>query len=52
MLELKFRQREFSKETFIGNGYQRGKASSSGPDAECTDKVSLWTFCHSNYYRF
>jgi hypothetical protein len=50
MLELKFRQREFSKETFIGNGYQRGETSSSGPDAERTDYLIVVS--NRKYYGF
>ena len=40
MPELKSCLREFLKETFIGDGYERREASSSGPDTVFTDELS------------
>jgi len=44
MQEFKFCPREFPKETFIGNRYDRSEESSSRLDEECIDNITLVTF--------
>jgi hypothetical protein len=43
MPDFKFRTREFPKETFIGDGYDRSEASSSRTDTDFIDYSSVST---------